>query len=269
MITAVDVGATKTLIAQFKDASGPINQIRFETPSIAADFVRTLNRQLSALKDITALAIGLPGQISDDGETVLYCGNLPWRNVPLKKMLAAEHHCPIYLENDAAMGGLGEMNAILPIPRLGFYLSLGTGVGGAIIVRGKLVDGLNRSEVGHMMLRGEDATWNEWEDIASGRAIVAKFHKLAKDLDKPEEWQWLAENIVEGLSPIIATILPDTIVVGGGVGHYFEAFHGLVAEKLHRRLPKYITIPKMSSAKHADQAVLFGCYYHATHKQAV
>jgi len=268
MITAVDVGATKTLIAQFKDGTVPINMIKFETPPIAADFVRLLNRHLETLPNITVLSIGLPGQLSDDGQTVLYCGNMPWRNVPLKKMLAEEHKCPIYLENDAAMGGLGEMNAISPIPRLGVYVSMGTGLGTSIIVHGQLLKGLNRSEAGHMALRTPDNEWQEWEDIASGRAIVAKFHKLAKDLDKPEQWQWLAENVVQGLDPIIATVLPDVIVFGGGVGQYFEMFHGLVAEKLHRRLPKFIVVPQLLSAKHGDQAVLFGCYHHAIYKQA-
>jgi predicted NBD/HSP70 family sugar kinase len=265
MITAVDVGATKTLIAQFKDTE-PINHIRFETPPIAADFVRALNGHLQQLNDITALAIGLPGQISDDGGTVLYCGNLPWRNVPLKKMLAEAHNCPIYLENDAAMAGLSEINALSPLPRLGFYLTLGTGIGSAVIVRGRLIPGLNRSEAGHMMLKNGD-TWQEWEDMASGRAVVAKYHKLAQDLTKPEEWAWLAENLAQGLGPIIATLLPTAIVFGGGAGHYFDSFHGLLAEKLRRRLPDYITLPSLTGAVRPDDAVLYGCYYHAIHTQ--
>jgi glucokinase len=265
MITAVDVGATKTLVAQFNDAGEPVNHIRFETPSIVSDWVHSLNRALAGLNDVSALSIGLPGQISDDGETVLYCGNLPqWQHAPLKQMLQREHNCPVTLENDAAMAALSEINSLQPVPRLGYYLSLGTGVGGAIIVHGKLIPGLNRSEAGHMMLK-TDTGWVEWEDIASGRAIVHQFHTLAKDLDQPEQWQWIAENIAQGLSPIIATILPQVIVVGGGVGRYFEKFHGLLAEKLHRRLPPYIKVPQLRAAQRADDSVLYGCYYHAIH----
>ncbi len=268
MITAVDMGATKTLVAQFNDKGEEVNRVKFATPTIAADWVRILNQHLSELKDITSLAVGLPGQLSEDGGTVLYCGNLPWRNVPLKKMLAKTHSCPILLENDAAMAAIGEINAIDPLPRTAFYLSLGTGIGGAIIVNGKLIPGLNRFEPGHMVLKN-GTTWTEWEDMASGRAIVAKFDKLAQDLDKPEQWQWVAENISQGLSPIIATILPQVIVVGGGVGHYFEMFHGLLAEKLRRKLPDYITLPQFLSASHADDAVLYGCYFHALHNETV
>lgn len=267
MITAVDVGATKTLIAQFKDEPVPLNMTRFDTPPLAADFVRALNQHLATLQEVTALSIGLPGQISDDNELVLYCGNMPWRKVPLKKMLHQTHDCPIYLENDAALGGLGEMNALAPRPRLGVYISLGTGLGSAIVVRGRLVSGLNRSEAGHMMLRTADNHWVEWEDLASGRAIIAKYHRLAQDLDKPEEWQWLAENLAQGLSPIIATLMPEVIVFGGGVGQYFEMFHTLLAEKLHRRLPRYLQFPKLLGAQHPNEAVLFGGYYHATHQR--
>lgn len=265
MITAVDIGATKTLIAQFNESGEPINHIRFETPSIAADWVRLFNHNMEGLKDVTALAVGLPGQVSEGGGTVLYCGNLPWRNIPLKQMLNRTFTCPIYLENDAAMAGLSEMNSLRDIPQVGFYLTLGTGIGGAIIVNGKLVPGLNRFEPGHMTLK-HGTTWKEWEDIASGKAIVAHFKKLAQDLKTAEEWQWLAENVAQGLVPIITTILPQAVVVGGGVGHYFDMFERYLAEKLHRRLPDFILPPKLYAAKRADDAVLYGCYYHATHQ---
>lgn len=264
MITAVDMGATKTLLAQFNDAGEPVSHIRFETPSIADDFVRQLNMHMQSLKRPTTFVMGLPGQISDDGRTVLYCGNLPWRNVPLASMLSKTIDCPIYLENDAAMAAIGEMHNLDHVPRLGFYLAIGTGIGSAIVVNGRLVPGLQRSEAGHMMLKNGD-TWTEWEDMASGRALVKKFNKLAKDIDDPKEWQWLAENLVQGLSPVIATLLPQRIVFGGGVGHYFDMFHGLLSEKLHRRLPDYIPVPLLSGATRLEDAVLYGCYYHATH----
>ena len=267
MITTVDVGATKTLIAQFNDAGEPVNHIRFETPSIAADFVRLFSTHMQGLERPTTLAMGLPGQISDDGETVLYCGNLPWRNVPLKSMLAQVVDCPIHLENDAAMAAIGEMHALERVPRLGFYLAIGTGLGSAVIVRGKLLSSMRRSEAGHMMLKSGDA-WVEWEDMASGRAIATKFGKMAKDLDQPEQWQWVAENLAQGLSPIVATLLPQVIVFGGGIGRYFNEYHGYLSEKLHRRLPDYIPIPEMSAATRLDDAVLYGCYYHATHQLA-
>lgn len=264
MITAVDVGATKTLIAQFNVLGEPVNHRRFETPTLAADWVRQFNHQMEGLEDVTALAIGLPGQISADGSSVLYCGNLPWRNVPLKEILSKDFSCPIYLENDAAMAGLSEVNTLPQLPTVAFYATLGTGIGGAIIVKGKLVTGLNRCEAGHMLLK-QGESWKEWEDLASGRAIVAQFGKLAQDL-KHDEWQWLAENFTQGLIPIIATVLPEVIVVGGGVGRYFDRFQGYVAEKLHRRLPNYLPIPKLQAAQRADEAVLYGCFQHATHQ---
>jgi len=265
MITAVDVGATKTLIAQFNDTGEPVSHIRFETPSIAADFVKQLNTHMQGLERPTALVMGLPGQISDDGRTVLYCGNLPWRNVPLADILSQTVDCPIFLENDAAMAAIGEMHNLEHVPKLGFYLAIGTGIGSAIIVNGKLLHSLRRSEAGHMMLK-DGGTWTEWEDMASGRAIVKNFNKMAKDLRTPQEWEWLAENLAQGLSPIIATLLPQSVVFGGGVGRYFDMYHGLLSEKLHRRLPDYIPIPTMSAATRLDDAVLYGCYYHATHQ---
>lgn len=265
MITAIDIGGTKTLIAQFNNKMEAQNHIKFPTPSVASDFITTLNQYLSQLVDISTITIGLPGQISDDGSTVMYCGNLPWRNVPLKKILAENHKCPIYLENDAAMGGLGEMNALPHIPKLGYYLSLGTGIGGSIIVNGRLLPELKRSEPGHMILNN-GKIWSEWEDIASGHAITEKFDKMAYDLKTPEEWQWVAENIAQGLNSIIVTLLPDTIVIGGGIGRFFDQYGHFLNEKLRKRLPDYIKLPRILEAKRADDAVIYGCYYHATHQ---
>jgi predicted NBD/HSP70 family sugar kinase len=267
MITAVDMGATKTLIAQFNTAGEIVHHVRFETPQNAREFVKQFETHMQGLARPTALVMGLPGQISDDGGTVLYCGNLPWRDVPLKNMLAETINCPVHLENDAAMAAVGEMHALERVPRLGFYLAIGTGLGSAVIVRGKLLSSMRRSEAGHMMLK-DGNTWTEWEDLASGHAITTKFDKMAKDLTEPEQWQWLAENLAQGLSPIIATLLPQVIVFGGSVGRYFENYHSYLSEKLHRKLPDYIPIPEMSSATRLDDAVLYGCYYHATHQLA-
>jgi predicted NBD/HSP70 family sugar kinase len=265
MITAVDVGATKTLIAQFNEAGNPVTRIRFETPPIPADFVKALNTHMEGLAAPTLLAIGLPGQVSDDGATVLYCGNLPWRDVPLKSMLSQTFLCPISLENDAAMAAIGEMHALEQPPKLGFYLAIGTGLGSAVIVRGKLLSSLRHSEAGHMMLKN-DGAWVEWEDLASGRAIVTKFGKMAKELDSPAEWKWLSENLAQGLSPIIATLLPQNIVIGGGIGRYLPHYHELLTQTLRQRLPDYIPIPEITAAARLDDAVLYGCYYHATHQ---
>lgn len=262
MITAVDVGATKTLIAQFKDSTTPINRVRFETPQLAPHFIKILNYHLTKLDNITALSIGLAGQISNDGSTIAYCGNLPWRNVPLKKMLTEQYHCPVYLQNDAVMAGLGEINALPTVPNVGYYLSLGTGIGGAVIVDGQLIPALTHGEAGHMPLKTADG-WKEWEDIASGSAIVKQFGKLAKDITSAQEWQWVAENLAHGLGPIITTLQPNVIVIGGGVGRYFDNFQGYLAKKLRRHLPEFIAIPHLVRAQHADDAVLYGCYYHA------
>lgn len=270
MITAVDVGATKTLVAQFKgDSLEPVSSVRFETPSIAADFERLLTRHLQDLGEISVISMGVPGQMSDDGQTVLYCGNLPWRNVPLKDMLARTYNCPIFIENDAAMAGLSEINALSPLPKLGLYITLGTGIGSAFILNGRLQPGLNRSEAGHMVLKADDTTWREWEDMVSGHAIFAQFHTLAKDITAPQQWQWIAEHLAQGLSPLIAALMPQVVVFGGGVGHYFERFEGYLAEKLARRLPDFIPKPTLHGAIHAEEAVLYGCYYHAIHQRVI
>lgn len=265
MITAVDVGGTKTLIAQFHaDGKQPINEVKFPTAPEPATFMRELLEHLDRLNDITAISIGVPGIASLDG-TVLRCGNLPWKNFPLQRLLHEQYTCPITVANDADLAGLSEINSLTPLPQFGLYMTVSTGIGVGMVIEGKLTPGLHRTEPGHMVVHFENK-WQVWEDIASGSAVKEHFGKLARDLSTPEEWQWLAERMSIGLFTLIPSLQPDVIVFGGGVGHYFDQFSPYLMEKLHRHIPSYIEIPKLRSAQHPEEAVLYGCYHHAIHQ---
>ncbi|MGH7196189.1 MAG: ROK family protein [Candidatus Saccharimonadales bacterium] len=265
MITAVDVGGTKTLIAQFDKALQPVNELRFATSADPAEFLQELTRQLEQFNSISALSIGVPGVVDDKG-TIVRCGNLPWHNLPLKRLLTEHYNCPIYIENDANLAGLAEINALPKTPPLGVYITLGTGIGSGIYVQGRLLPALSPSEAGHMIFWHEDK-WQEWEDFASGKAIKQHFNKMAKELHEPQEWQWVAEHLAIGLGAIIPMLQPSVIVFGGGVSTQFEQFQHLLQEQLKRRIPHYISQPELRKAKHPEEAVLYGCYYYATHQQ--
>jgi len=267
MITAIDVGATKTLIAQFSSSHNPVHEVRFETSQDPILFLHELKSHLLKFNDISVIVIGVPGIVSSAGE-IIKCGNLNWQNLALKAELAKIYDCPIFIENDANLAALSEINLLKPLPLLGLYLTISTGIGGGIIVGGKLLPGLKQSEPGHIVLK-KGFAWAEWEDFASGSAIKKRFNKLARDIESNDEWEIIAENLVEGLCALIPVLQPQIIVFGGGVGKYFHKYEHLLNEKLSRRLPKYINRPKFSEAKHPEEAVLYGCYYYAQHQTQI
>lgn len=262
MIVSVDVGATKTLVSQFNERGKPEEKIRFLTPEDPKLFVRELKQQLHRFKDISAISIGIPGSIR--AGNITRCLNLPlWKNIPIADEIAAEFKSvPIFIENDARLAGLAEINALSQLPRIGLYLTVSTGIGGGLVSYGKLTH--EAHEWGHMVLNHE-GRWLEWEHFASGRAIVEHFGEIAANLKQPEQWHWIAEQIAAGLCALIPAIEPEVIVFGGGVGNFFDEFEQPLTRILKKRLPSFTNMPILSVAKHPEEAVLYGCYYYATH----
>lgn len=263
MITAVDVGATKTLIAQFKDRREPVNEMRFETPGGTEVFLHELTTHLGQLPSIGTLSIGVPGMVTEQG-LILRCGNLPWEHFPLGHILKQTYRCEVYIENDAKMAALAEIHALSPMPSLGMYLTISTGIGSGIVIDGKLMRHFRDSEAGHMMLQTSEGL-QKWQDVASGRTIKAHFNKLARELSSPKEWQWVAKQLAIGLNALIPAIQPEVIVFGGGVGQFFDKFGPYLIKQLQKDLPPYIALPRFAKAKHPEEAVIYGCYYYATH----
>ncbi|HSW81806.1 MAG TPA: ROK family protein [Candidatus Saccharimonas sp.] len=260
MITAVDVGGTKTLVAQFGDDGLPANEVRFLTPPTAAGFIQLLLAHLDELAPTKAIAIGVPGIVDENG-VLLRCGNLNWKNVALKQLLQERYNVPTYVENDAKLAALAEVNQLKTVPRLGLYLTVSTGIGGGLIVDGKLHPAFRNNEPGHMQLQFE-GTWQQWQHFASGSAFVQHFGKQVHEFERQKEWKDVAERLSRGLLTLIPTLQPEVIIFGGSVGNYFEHYNDFVLEKLQRLAP-YTVIPRLIKAHHPNEAVLYGCYRHA------
>lgn len=263
---AVDIGGTKTLVASFTDGLHVANEERFPTPQNEHEFMTMLNATLQNFAAETAdtICIAVPGIVDADG-VVLRCGNLPWTQFPLKARLQENFSCPIYINNDANLAGLAETHSLPSVPPLSVYITVSTGIGTGIITDGRLLQPLAGSEGGHMLLQTPKGL-QEWEDFASGKAIYESRGKLARDIHDTQEWHQIAEDLALGLQTLIPLLQPDVIIVGGSVGRYFDRFGPLLSETLKSRMPAFIPIPPIVQAKHPDEAVVYGCYYYATHQ---
>jgi predicted NBD/HSP70 family sugar kinase len=267
MITAVDVGATKTLVAQFDDAMQLSHESRFPTPEEADAFMAELLRSIDKLPNTSVISVAIPGIVLDG--KIVSCPNLPlWKDLPIQKQLQEKYKCPIFIENDANLAGLAEINALSPLPQVGLYITVSTGIGTGLIVEGRLTPTNARVEAGHMVF-WSDGQWQEWEDFASGRALAKHFGKKASDLNRAEEWQVVAEKVSVGLCAIIPALRPEVVVFGGGVGAHLQKFVQPLERLLEQRLvnSKFHFIPKIAPAQHPNEAVLYGCYYYAVHNK--
>lgn len=269
MIIAVDIGGTKTLVASFHEGRSVTNEERFPTPKDEKEFLTQLNAALARFdaQNAQAICVAAPGIIEDDG-TILRCANLPWKNFELQMLLSQQYTCPIYINNDAKLAGLAETHSLAEIPRMAVYVTVSTGIGTGVITHGKLDSALRNCEGGHMVLRGPNG-FEGWEEFASGHAIADHFGKKAVDIHEPAEWREIVDRLALGFQTLIPMLQPQVIIIGGSVGTYFERFGHLLTEVLRHRLPDYIDMPRIVQAQHPQEAVVYGCYYYATHQQGI
>lgn len=108
-----------------------------------------------SISDISSVGVGTPGAVDSKNGVVVYANNLGFRNTPLGKYLEDRLHTSVYLENDANVAAYGET---LAGAAAGYddvvVITLGTGVGGGIIIDGKIYTGFNgfAGELGHMVV---------------------------------------------------------------------------------------------------------------------
>lgn len=104
---------------------------------------------------IESVGIGVPGPVDVDNGIVLLCVNLGWENIHLVDILKEKTQLPVFLQNDGSLAGFAEFKfGALKNISTGVLLTLGTGVGGAVVIDNHLVESKNgiASELGHMVV---------------------------------------------------------------------------------------------------------------------
>lgn len=261
MILGIDVGGTKTLVAAL-DKHGVIKEkIKFPTPDNYDDFGPLLKQALSDLetKDFAAAGVGIPGNVNRKHGIGIRFGNLDWKNVPIQQDVEKVAKCPAIIENDAKLAGLSEAMLLKNSYKKVMYLTVSTGIGYALVVNGVLDTNISDAG-GHGMKFEYHGKFTEWEDFASGRAIVELYGKRAEDIHDEATWTKICKNISVGLIELIMVLEPEVIVIGGSVGTYFDRY-GKILEKVLDEYKLPITkYPKLVGAKRAEEAVIYGCY---------
>lgn len=272
------------MAAAFADADGAvIAQVRVPTGSHEgpAGVVRRMETMLAQLREETgaqpeALGVGVPGLVDSASGVIRLLTNFPtpWRDVPLTEMLRAAAGCPVYLINDARAATLGEMafghgRGVRDM----IYFGLGTGVGGGIVLDGKLRLGPigAAGEIGHQTVVADGlpcdcANRGCLETYVSGPAITGegvrlflsgmapKLHAIcAGDVAKvsPETMGAAAragdaqvmtalhragEWLGIGVANLVTALHPELIVIGGGVSGLGDLLLDPVRAALQRRV---------------------------------
>jgi len=196
-----------------------------------------LSKQGISLEQCMGAGVGVPGTVKRKTGTVVYSNNLCWENVPLADMLGRLLPIPIQIANDADCAALGEAAAGAGMGYQNLVMvTLGTGVGGGVIMNGEIVSG---SELGHMVIveNGEPCTCGRrgcLEAYASATALI-RDAKRATGVDmRPEDifmeastGNLMLKEVVDtyirrlgvGIVNTINIFLPQILLLGGGIAH--------------------------------------------------
>ena len=269
-VIGVDFGGTKILAGVFDAKFECIGRARVSTKAdrgteeVIGRIARCVREAVEEcdldLKQIKTIGIGAPGAVDSESGKVIFAPNLGWNDVPLKKELEKLLERPVFLENDCNVCTLGVYEVELKAkPREVVGIFLGTGIGGGLILEGKLYSGFNRTagEIGHMVLEVSGpkcGCGNKgcFEALASRTAIFRKIKEAVKEGQKtlltemlgPEledlrsgdlrkaikRGDKLVEHIVEeaaeytgiAVSNLINILNPEVVVIGGGLMEQLE-----------------------------------------------
>jgi glucokinase len=277
----VDVGGTK-VAAGVVDANGVIlATTRRDTPAHdptrTADVIADAVRELAAQHDAVAVGLGAAGFVDASRSTVMFAPNLAWREEPLREAIEQRVGLPAVVENDAnaaawaeARFGAGRGEDYVVV------LTVGTGIGGGIVVEGRLLRGQFgvAAEIGHINIvpdgrRCGCGLQGCWEQYASGRALVQEAADvasaspaMAKDLlelagGRPgaitgpmiteaalagdvaalQCFDEIGRWLGRGMAQLAAILDPGVYVIGGGVSTAGE----ILRERAVRSYRKHLT----------------------------
>ena len=282
----VDVGGTSVKLGMFTRTGNLIKKWEIPTdrenncanvlPDVAASIRKTLEEEGFTLEDLVGVGLGVPGPVQPTGY-VEVCVNLHWRDrYPGRELSELLDGVRVEAGNDANVAALGEAwkggggganDAVL--------FTLGTGVGGGVIVNGKIITGKHGlgGELGHMHVRDEETEFCNCggkgclEQIASATGIVREAKRILKKSDADSKMRQfgdlltardvcdlgrdgdpLADEVMEtvsrylglAISHVEMTVDPDVFIIGGGVsraGSY-------LLEKIRKYYNDYTTLSR-------------------------
>jgi len=261
----VDVGGTKVAAGLVDEDGSIVARTRRRTPSASPadveDVIAACVGELceGAESPVGAVGIGAAGFVSGDRSTVLVAPNLSWRDEPLRAAVSARIDMPVVVENDANAAAWGEY-------RFGAgrgeqhlcVVTVGTGIGGGLVVGGTIVHGLMHPEMGHLLIRRHPddrfaglCSYHRdcAEGLASGPSVLARFGVTAGELPPDHPFQAiLADYLGQLCAAIVLIAAPQRIVIGGGVmsgGGRLEP----IAAAMREALGGYVSAPALHAAR--------------------
>jgi glucokinase len=312
VVVGVDVGGTKVAAAA---VDGVEISARVEHPTdlsnqdeLLAGVETAVREVAAAVGEPAAVGIGLPSQIDFATGTVVASANIPLEGVPVRAELSGRLGCPVYVDNDANCAALAESHLAEGgrVEHL-VMLTLGTGVGGGVVIGGEIFRGATGlgAELGHSVIQEDgpecpgrcpnrgclealcsgtalERTASEFasanprsalggvlaqEGRVSGREVVERARD--GDADALRLLHELGRHLGVGIAGLINTFEPEVLVIGGGLSRAGDLFMAEAeGEARARALPALSERVTISLARAGADAGVIGAGGLARHELA-
>ena len=267
MYISIDIGGTNTRIASSENLKDISELTIFDSihslPEQKAKIEETINI-LAGGRPIEGICVGVPGVVVRETSAIQRAPNYPELNgVLLSDLLSAFSGSKLVLENDAALGALSEA---VRGSGVGYYsvayLTLGTGVGGALIENSEINKNRKVSEPGHMIINFDNTASDNLgyvgslEAYTSGLSFENLYGQKADTCVDRGIWLRYGNNLATGISNIVLLWGPDIIVIGGGISDKVEYFIDGVSSKLKDY--NFFAPPKIVKSAFEDKSGVIG-----------
>ncbi|MCS7175751.1 ROK family protein [Pseudothermotoga sp.] len=255
MIIALDIGGTAIkggLVSKEGFLKNKFVLTNYSTPMMA--IFELIEEFLSIETRIEAIAVATAGRVNIETGVVLYASpNIPnWTGTPIAKNLSERYKLPCFVLNDAQAAAFGEAK-VRNIESL-VMLTIGTGLGGGIVLNGKLIHGYNHEagEIGHTILKPRGKLCNcgkrgcaeryismqvlhRYCRIENREELIKKFQK--KEAAVIEGLERMCEDLAVLIDKVFLMIDPQVVVIGGG----FSELGPVVLEVLRKKIEPHST----------------------------
>ena len=245
MIIGIDIGGTE-IKAGIVFGNKVLKKVVVRTGKTRKEIIKNILNSVEALfdKKVKAIVVGCPGPADYKKGVIGDTPNLPLRGINLKKIISKKFRKKVLMQNDAGCFVLGEAIRLGKKDVVG--LTLGSGVGGGIVINGRLYTGKgNAGHIGHCTIKfdGPKLGFNQGslESYVSAKAIKRDYGKEPKDLSSRKAWDEIGMKIGAGVANLINTFDPEAVVLGGGISKSFDLFkrsmHSEIKKRAIRNVP--------------------------------
>lgn len=287
----IDIGGTMIKYGIIEEDGNILEANETETEAFKGgkyifDKVKNICEDYILQKNVVGICISTAGMVNADTGEIIYANeSIPnYTGINYKKSFEKLFNIPCEVENDVNCAGICESYVgASKNTHSSLCLTIGTGIGGCIIINNKVINGFSNSgcEVGYMNIFNDT-----FQNIASTTALVKNtanalninkdeingkmIFEKAKQGDKVciEQIDKLCDNLAYGIANICYVINPETVVLGGGI----MAQKDYLYDKILDNLKKYLIEPilkntKIKFAQYKNNAGMIGAYYNFLARQ--